>query len=92
MRIDVNKFDFDRAGNIDLNKVMEIFEFAEKYGLEKNFVYLFYGRPGITKGVEYLIKAAKQIKAEVVIAGDGPERKYLESLILKFKFDLKFIN
>lgn len=37
MRIDVNKFDFDRAGNIDLNRVMEIFEFAEKYFTEELF-------------------------------------------------------
>lgn len=37
MRIDVNKYDFDRVGNIDFNKVIEIFEFAEKYFNEELF-------------------------------------------------------
>ena len=46
---------------------------------------LFTGRLTEHKGVEYLIKAARQIKAEIVIAGDGPEKKYLESLIQKYK-------
>lgn len=31
LRIDVNKLDFDRMGNIDFNKVLETFDFAEKY-------------------------------------------------------------
>jgi glycosyltransferase involved in cell wall biosynthesis len=37
--------------------------------------------------VEYLIKAARQINAEIVILGDGPERKYLENLIVKYKLN-----
>ncbi len=32
-------------------------EIRKKYGLEKNFVCLFNGRPGMSKGLEYLIKA-----------------------------------
>jgi len=57
----------------------------KKYHFQYEKMVLFTGRLTEHKGVEYLIKAARQIKAEVVIAGDGPERKYLESLILKFK-------
>lgn len=34
----------------------------KKLGLEKKWVYLFYGRPGISKGLEYLIKAIPEIK------------------------------
>ncbi|OGK41352.1 hypothetical protein A3A74_03400 [Candidatus Roizmanbacteria bacterium RIFCSPLOWO2_01_FULL_35_13] len=57
----------------------------KKYHFKYPNMVLFTGRLTIHKGVEYLIKAARQIKAEIVILGDGPERKYLESLIQKFK-------
>ena len=56
-----------------------------KYQFKFPNMVLFTGRLTIHKGVEYLIKAARQIKAEIVILGDGPERKYLESLIQKYK-------
>jgi len=39
-------------------------DYRKKYGL-KNFVYLFYGRPGVSKGLEYLIKAAAIVEKEV---------------------------
>lgn len=57
----------------------------KKYHFKYPNMVLFTGRLTVHKGVEYLIKAARQIKAEIVILGDGPERKYLESLILKYK-------
>lgn len=57
----------------------------KKYNFKFDQMVLFTGRLTEHKGVEYLIKAARQIKAEVVILGDGPERKYLESLIVKYK-------
>ena len=56
-----------------------------KYQFKYPHLVLFTGRLTVHKGVEYLIKAARQIKAEIVILGDGPERKYLESLIQKYK-------
>lgn len=56
-----------------------------KYQFKHPNLVLFTGRLTVHKGVEYLIKAARQIKAEIVILGDGPERKYLESLIQKYK-------
>ena len=49
----------------------------EKYG--KPFV-LFAGRHRYYKGLEYLIKAAPQIDAHVVIAGDGPIRAEMMKL------------
>ncbi len=48
-------------------------------------VALFTGRIVSEKGVEYLVKAAKKINGEVVIAGDGPQRPHLEELIRTMK-------
>lgn len=49
---------------------------------------LFVGRLVHSKGVEYLIKALPNIKAEVksahlLVVGDGPERPVLESLVIR---------
>jgi glycosyltransferase involved in cell wall biosynthesis len=71
------------ANKVDFNRDVSWIDKKLKFQYEK--MVLFTGRLTQHKGVEYLIKAARQIKAEVVIAGDGPERKYLESLILKYK-------
>ena len=57
----------------------------KKYKFEHDKVVLFTGRLTMQKGVEYLIKAASEIKAEILILGDGPERNELESLIAKYK-------
>lgn len=59
----------------------------KKYQFKYPHMVLFTGRLTVHKGVEYLIKAARQIKAEIVILGDGPERKYLENLIQKYKLN-----
>ncbi|HCM38232.1 TPA: hypothetical protein DIS61_06290 [Patescibacteria group bacterium] len=56
----------------------------QKFGLKGKKVVLFTGRLTVHKGVEYLIKAARQINGEVLILGDGPERPYLESLIKQY--------
>ena len=71
------------SNNINFNR--DVSWIDKKYHFQHEKMVLFTGRLTEHKGVEYLIKAARQIKAEVIIAGDGPERKYLESLILKFK-------
>lgn len=55
------------------------------YNLKGKKVVLFTGRLTVHKGVEYLIKAAREIKGEVLILGDGPERPYLEKLIDKYE-------
>jgi glycosyltransferase involved in cell wall biosynthesis len=57
----------------------------QKYGLTGKKVVLFTGRLTVHKGVEYLIKAAREIQGEVIILGDGPERQYLEKLIVQYK-------
>jgi len=41
---------------------------------------LFSGRHRYYKGLEYLVRAARDIRAPVVIAGDGPERVRVEAL------------
>ena len=71
------------SNNIDFNR--DVSWIDKKYNFKYEKMVLFTGRLTQHKGVEYLIKAARMIKAEIIIAGDGPERKYLESLILKFK-------
>ncbi len=60
----------------------------EKYDLKGKKVVLFTGRLTPQKGVDYLIRAAKTIKGEVIVLGDGPERARLEKLI----GDLKLTN
>lgn len=67
----------------DFNK--DVSWIDKKYHFKHDKMVLFTGRLTEHKGVEYLIKASRQIKAEIVIAGDGPEKKYLENLILKYK-------
>jgi len=41
---------------------------------------LFSGRHRYYKGIEYLVRAAKDIRAPVVIAGEGPERPRCQAL------------
>jgi glycosyltransferase involved in cell wall biosynthesis len=48
-------------------------------------VALFTGRMISEKGVEYLVKAAGRINGVVILAGDGPQRKRLEELVVKMK-------
>lgn len=69
--------------NVDFTK--DVSWINKKYGFKHDHMVLFTGRLTEHKGVEYLIKAARLIKADVVILGDGPERKYLENLIQKYK-------
>ncbi|MBI2049716.1 glycosyltransferase family 4 protein [Candidatus Roizmanbacteria bacterium] len=56
-----------------------------RLGLNGKKVALFTGRLISEKGVEYLVKAAKNIEGEVVIAGDGPQRKRIEEMIALMK-------
>lgn len=70
---------------VELEKVRGFKAMERKYNLEGKKVVLFTGRLTVHKGVKYLIKAAKKIKGEVVILGDGPERPYLKELIKKYE-------
>ena len=40
-------------------------EIRKRLGLGKTFVYMYYGRPGPSKGVEYLVKAVRQISRAI---------------------------
>lgn len=75
----VNLEDFEKVSQKDIDTL------NEKYHLKGKRVVLFTGRLTEHKGVDYLIKAAKDIKGIVLILGDGPERPYLENLVLKSK-------
>lgn len=57
----------------------------KKLGIGEKKVALFTGRIISEKGVEYLVKAAKNINGEVIIAGDGPQRPHLEDLVKNMK-------
>lgn len=57
----------------------------KKYDLKGKKVVLFTGRLTAHKGVKYLVSAAREIKGEVLILGDGPERKYLKEMIKEYK-------
>lgn len=59
----------------------------ERYG--GGFV-LFSGRHRYYKGIEYLVRAAKHIKAPVVIAGDGPERERCMALARELGVTIAF--
>lgn len=60
-------------------------ELKKKYHVDGKKIALFTGRIVTEKGVEYLVKAARKINGDVLIAGDGPQRKHLEELVLKMK-------
>ncbi|MAF79711.1 hypothetical protein CL629_01385 [bacterium] len=61
-----------------------------KYKLKGKKVVLFSGKLTEKKGVYYLVNAAKQIKGQIYLAGDGPERARLEDL--KHKLELKNVH
>lgn len=67
------------------NKRPEVAELRKKLGLDGQKVALFTGRLITEKGVEYFVKAAKNIQGSVIIAGDGPQRKHLEEMIARLK-------
>jgi len=57
----------------------------EKYGFNKKFVLLFFGRLAKKKGISYLLKAMPAILKEIedimlVVCGGGPEKTKLEKL------------
>ena len=51
----------------------------KKYNLEGKKLVIFVGRLTWEKGVEYLIRAAKNIKAEIFIIGGGDYKQYLQN-------------
>lgn len=59
----------------------EIVKINKKYDIAGQKIVLFTGRLTKHKGVDYLIRAAKNINGIVLILGDGPEREKLAKLI-----------
>ncbi len=53
---------------------------------------LFFGRHRYYKGLDYLVKAAQDIDAPVVIAGTGPERSRIEALAKDLEVDIDFVG
>lgn len=71
-------------GGVDMGSFPSQFDtmaLDEKYQLQDKKIVLFTGRLISHKGTSYLVKAAKNIKGEVFIIGDGPEKQYLLSLV-----------
>ncbi len=81
--IDVNRF----------NSTTPRKSIREKYNCQGKFVYLSFGRPGITKGIEYLIKAVPIISKKIpdsvllLILSNDPHDRYemLRKMILENK-------
>ena len=61
----------------------------ERYG--GSFVF-FCGRHRYYKGLQYLIEAASEIRARIVIAGDGPERSRLTEQARKTDAPITFLG
>lgn len=74
------------AGGIHLEKFplnLSIKIINQKYNLDGKKVILFSGKLTEAKGIAFLVKAAKDIKGDIYIIGDGPEKKNIEDLISK---------
>ena len=70
--VDISNFKKDEKKIDQINK---------KYNLSGKKVVLYTGRLTKSKGVEYLIKAARDIRGTVIIVGGGQEQQNLEALI-----------
>lgn len=73
-------------GGVDISQYptkLDTSSIDKEYDIENKKVVLFAGRLISHKGVCYLVRAAKDIKGEVFLVGEGPEKQYLESLIDK---------
>lgn len=79
--VDATQFNSDRIVNSYIR---------ERYSINDKFVYLSFGRPGITKGIDYLIKAVPIISVQIpnsvlllILSKDPPERyELLKKIIL----------
>ncbi len=55
----------------------------KKYSLASGSIVLFTGRLISEKGIEYIVKAANKIHGQLVIVGDGPQKKVIEEIMRK---------
>jgi glycosyltransferase involved in cell wall biosynthesis len=72
-------------GGVDIEEFKKINtdDIDKKFDLKGKKVVVFAGKLTPYKGVKYLIYAAKKIKGEIIILGDGSERKNLEEIVAK---------
>lgn len=75
------------ADEYDLYNPDEVAQLREQYG--HPFVF-FCGVHRYYKGLPWLVRAAAQIQAPVVIAGDGPERTAIMQLAEELNLDIAF--
>jgi glycosyltransferase involved in cell wall biosynthesis len=70
-------------GGVDINefKKVKTDDIDREFKLKGKKVVVFAGKLTPYKGVKYLIYAAKKIKGEILILGDGSERKNLEKIV-----------
>ncbi|MDP4011857.1 MAG: glycosyltransferase family 4 protein [Candidatus Roizmanbacteria bacterium] len=70
-------------GGVDIKQFKKVNtdKITSELNLSGKKTVLFAGKLTKYKGVEYLIKAAKKIHGDVVISGDGPEKKNLLKII-----------
>ncbi len=70
-------------GGVNVNKFKKINseEIDKLYETKGKKIVVFAGKLTVYKGVKYLVKAAKKINGEILILGDGSERKNLEKII-----------
>jgi glycosyltransferase involved in cell wall biosynthesis len=74
-------------------------EIRERLGLKKDtFLYTFYGRPGFTKGVEFLVRSVPYVKEKIpsskllLILSQSPEKGHRRILALIEKLGLKSVE
>jgi len=85
------------TGGIDLEaynrEKISYASIEKKYNLKGKDVVMFIGRLTKEKGVEYLIDASKNINSEIIIIGDGSNRKHLENYTrLKNAKNVRFLG
>lgn len=77
-------------GGINIEKIppeRKIKTINKRYDLKGKKVILFSGKLTPQKGVDYLVKAAKDINGDIYIIGEGPEKEKLENLKYKLKLE-----
>ena len=74
-------------GGVDIHRFVKTSteDIDKEFDLKDKKVVVFTGKLTPYKGVKYLVKAAPKIKGEVLIVGEGPEKKNLKNIVEKEK-------
>ncbi len=75
-------------GGVDINEFnpkLDCSDVDKLFNTTKKKVVAYAGRLTRKKGVQYLIEAARNIFAEVIIIGDGPEKRILERMARSYR-------